>query len=291
MNVFTDGNTRSTQLIMKLSNRFFGREEDSTPNEKPDSNLAFILLSEAHLPEPEAIVAAFKEFAAPSEVLQPAPEDDAELGRGQLCSLKFASGETAFVALMPAPIPTGEAEEAAQFSLSSLMNNWELQPHKAHLVVLFHATPGASKIDQLTRFTRLLAAVGKASPTVGVYWGNAGATHAPDFFYSIAADPDPTTLMMLWSGFSIAREGADRVSLLSLGMKQLQLPDMLLVGHASNPQESIELLYELLWYVAQRGEPLPEGDTVGRSAEERLRVHYVPSPLDSAEKVWRVEVP
>ncbi len=277
---------------MKLSNRLFGREESSTPNDKPDSNLAFILLSEAHLPEPEAIVSAFAEFAAPGEVLQPAPEDDDDpVSRGQVASLKFASGETSFVALMPAPIPTGEAEEAAQFSLSSLMNNWELPPHKTHLVVLFHATPGVSKIDQLTRFTRLLAAVGKASPTVGIYWGNAGATHAPDFFYSIAADPDPTTLMMLWSGFSIAREGSDRVSLLSLGMKQLQFPELLLVGHASDPQESIELLYELLWYVAQRGEPLPEGDTVGRSAEERLRVHYVPSPLDPAEKVWRVEVP
>ena len=40
-----------------------------------------------------------------------------------------------------------------------------------------------------------------------------------------------------------------------------------------------------------RGEALPEGDTVGRTASEKLPVHYVPSPVDLKVKVWRVELP
>lgn len=50
-------------------------------------------------------------------------------------------------------------------------------------------------------------------------------------------------------------------------------------------------MFDLLAYVAQRGEAIPEGETVGRTDEERLRVRYVTSPLNSKAKVWRVELP
>ena len=50
------------------------------------------------------------------------------------------------------------------------------------------------------------------------------------------------------------------------------------------------MLYDLLAYVVSRGRPLPDGDTVGRTAAEKLPVHYVPSPIDPKVKVWRVEL-
>jgi hypothetical protein len=50
------------------------------------------------------------------------------------------------------------------------------------------------------------------------------------------------------------------------------------------------MMFDLLGYVASIGKPLPDGDTVGRTADERLPVSYVPSPLDSSKKVWRVEL-
>ena len=43
-------------------------------------------------------------------------------------------------------------------------------------------------------------------------------------------------------------------------------------------------------YIAANGKPLPEGDTIGRTPDERLPVHYVPSPIDPDVKVWRVEL-
>ena len=35
---------------------------------------------------------------------------------------------------------------------------------------------------------------------------------------------------------------------------------------------------------------MPDGDTVGRTAAEKLPAHYVPSPVDPKAKVWRVEL-
>ena len=96
---------------------------------------------------------------------------------------------------------------------------------------------------------------------------------------------------MLWSGVSIAREKDGRLSLLSLGMEQLNLPNLLVVAQESSGSVAIETMFDLLAYVAERGQALAEGDTVGRTDDERLPVRYVPSPVDSAKRVWRVELP
>lgn len=96
--------------------------------------------------------------------------------------------------------------------------------------------------------------------------------------------------MMIWTGVSIVRDGESRVSLLSLGMKQLNLPDLLLTAPRGNLQSVVATFFDLLAYVAGRGKPLPEGDTVGRSEGERLPVHYVQSPTQPSEQVWRVDL-
>jgi hypothetical protein len=97
--------------------------------------------------------------------------------------------------------------------------------------------------------------------------------------------------MMLWTGLSIGAEPDGRMSLLSLGMKQLQLPDLLLVARKSEGNAALGAFFDFLGMLAKFGKPLPEGDTVGRSAAERLPVRYVPSPIDAAVQVWRVELP
>ena len=77
---------------------------------------------------------------------------------------------------------------------------------------------------------------------------------------------------------------------MSLGMKQLELPDLLLVARAGRPTRPCRCSTLCFAYVVSRGRPLADGDTVGRTAAEKLPVHYVPSPVDPKVKVWRVEL-
>jgi hypothetical protein len=97
--------------------------------------------------------------------------------------------------------------------------------------------------------------------------------------------------ILLWSGVSVARESDGRLSLLSLGMKQLNLPNLLLVSGKSSASIALQTMFDLLAYVAERGAAIPAGDTVGRTADEKLPVRYVQSPIEPAAKVWRVELP
>ncbi len=96
----------------------------------------------------------------------------------------------------------------------------------------------------------------------------------------------------LWSGVSIAREPRRRrrLSFLSLGMRQLALPELWLVVPAAKGDEALATLFDLLASVVKRGRALPEGDTVGPTEHGRWPVHYVPSPVDPKTKVWRVEM-
>lgn len=284
---------------MGLFKRIFGGRkvtEESIDNgpslEKSEkTNLAFVLLSKPHLPNAKTIVKAFREFADSGEKLIPLDEPSGQKAGEKAIILDFNSGERSFVALVPFAVPDGEAEHGVQFSLSGLKKNFQLQPHHAHLIVSYYAEADSPPLVQLSRFTSLLASVIKVSPAVGVYWANAGATHEAAFFTSIAKASGISPRMMVWSGVSIAHEPDGRLSLLSLGMHQLDLPDLLLVAGKRSEGDALPTLYDLLTYVAGRGKALPEGDTVGRSQKQRLPVRYVPSPIDPNVQVWRVELP
>ena len=202
---------------MGILNRLFGKRE-STSEEKEEAltNHAFVLLSEAQLPDVEAIALAYRDFATAGEELREEGTDAEDGASVQATSLALNTGEKSLLVLLPAAVPDGEADQGAQFSLSRFRNNWELPAHSAHLLVTFHATPDSPPIVRLSRFTSVVAAVTKASPAVGVYWGSAGATHDCEFFVSVASDQGVVPRMMLWSGVSIAREKDGRLSLLSL---------------------------------------------------------------------------
>lgn len=189
------------------------------------------------------------------------------------------------VALMPVPVPEGEAEEGTDRSLSGLDGTWTLPEHRAHVVVVQQG--GKLKdVAELTSYTRVVAALVRALGACGVYWGAGSVTHHPEFMVNIAQSELP---LPVWVGVSIAAKG-DRFELLSVGMPQLELPDLLLDAPGVDG-ETLEFFYDLLAYVVRRGKKLPEGDSVGRGEKERLPVTYVPSPLDAKAKVWSVSLP
>lgn len=194
-------------------------------------------------------------------------------------------GLNVLAALMPMPVPDGEADGATDHSLSGLDGSWTLPEHRAHLVVVQQGAKGTN-LEELTTFTRVVAGIVRATDAVGVYWGEGGATHHPEFVVNIAHSELP---LPVWVGVSVAKSGAGK-ELLSIGMKQLGLPDLLL----STPKvdgEVFEFFYDLLAYLARRGKPLPEGDSVGRTEKERLKVRYAPSPADPEVQVWTVALP
>ena len=144
-------------------------------------------------------------------------------------------------------------------------------------------------VQALSAFTSFIAALMDASQAVGVYWGNAGATHTADFVLGIASEREITPRLMLWNGVSRGPEPNGRISMLSRGMNQLGLPDLFLTSAQEEAGERLGWMFDLLSYIAQRGEPIPAGDTVGISADERLQTRYTESPAGDGSVVLTID--
>jgi hypothetical protein len=254
----------------------------AAPAKAKAANVAFVLLGEAKLPKGEAIERAFAAFALDDQRLHfraDKPRADGAL------ELALGGAGPVFVKLVATPVPNGEADDAVRFSVSALGGRWKLPPHAAHLVV--SSLEGPRSEEALSAFTSLVAAVARASSAVGIYWGGAGATHDPRFFDEIARAKDTPSRLVLWTGVSIAKEADGRLSLLSLGMRQLDLPELWLVFPRAKSDDAINTLLELLGPVVEAGHAPPDGGAVGR---EHLIARDVPSPVDGKAKVWRVEL-
>jgi hypothetical protein len=246
--------------------------------------LAFVLLQKNVDLDPARVRAALaKVWDEDVAILEEAGEREA---------LSFSVGATDTLTLMQvsAPIPDGEAEAMAGYSISSLGTDWQIAAHEAHLVATLQEEDNGISVRRLLRFTRLLAGVIEGVDSVlGIYWGEAHATHDPDFFRDMAM-ADDILPVHLWNGVSIAAND-ERVSLLSLGMKQLGQLNLKLTGPRAEGNELIGYFFNLLEYAAKRGEAVADGETVGRSAEEKLVVRHEPSPVAEDEIVWCVDLP
>lgn len=215
------------------------------------------------------------------------------------------NGASVRVVAVPGPVPNAEADTSAFLSLSAVNGRWRLGRHAAHLALslegpmqakaggllgrLSGATREASQLERLSAFTKVVAAVSKAVDGLGVHWAAGPVTHAPDFFAQVAKEaPFP---LPLWLGVSLTPEPAGRTSVLSFGMQQLSLPDLLLSGPAAKDlPDTIDFFFSALATVAERGQPPEEGETIPRSLLSRPKVSYGSSPVDDAVRVWRLEL-
>ena len=214
-------------------------------------------------------------------------------------------GATVKVAAVPGPVPNAEADTSAFLSLSAVNGRWRLGKHASHLVLspegamqtkaeglmsrLSGATRTATPLERLTHFTRVVAAVTKAANGIGVHWAGGPVTHSPEFFAQVAKDaPLP---LPLWLGVSLTPESGHRSTVLSFGMRQLSLPDLLLSGPAGDElPDTIDFFFSALATIAERGHAPSEGETIPRSLLSRPKVSYGSSPVDGAAKVWKLDL-
>lgn len=219
------------------------------------------------------------------------PELTASEAADETLSLECAArGDQVIAVVAPGAVPNREADEAARFSVSALGTGWTLGPHRSHIIVTSRVEESCGHVERLTRHSRAVAAIAEATSAVAVYDGQAGATHDACFYVEVFEAIDDQLALMIWTGISVASEEGRRVSLLTLGMQQLGLPNLLLSAPKRKMGEALGFAFDLLAYQVKRGGPIPEGETVGRSASEKLKVRYVASPIRAGERVARVEL-
>lgn len=223
----------------------------------------------------------------------PSLEIDPNRSSAETCVFKLSdTGETVVVTAMPMAVPDGEAESASKHSLSSFRDGgWSLPNHAGHIVVALEDAPGSNAAHALMSHARVVAAVAQATNALGVYVGEARATHNSQYYVETVremGDEPPLTLLI---GLSLEPEGEDRAGVLTMGMRQLGFPDALVTTPLGSAERAVAFAFNLLAYIVRRGRPFADGETTGRTATEKLVVRYEASPIEPGAHVFRIDMP
>jgi hypothetical protein len=162
---------------------------------------------------------------------------------------------------------------------------------EAHFIVTGFALPGDLQARDAL-MARLLAAVVRASEAEGVMLGHGILFYKPELFVSIVAETEPGVLPVeVAVDVTVAPEGEDRMSFLSHGMQRYGREEFYIVA-ARDGHDALEFTWTMCrWMILDPDKQLPTGDTVGRTAQEKLLVQRVPSPTGEGPEVIKLELP
>lgn len=192
----------------------------------------------------------------------------------------------AFLSFMPAPIPTGEAEAAADSFLWP--NGSRFAAHNSHAVV---GSAGAhpNRVAAALALTTLATAALQAFDGTAVYWGAGTITIKRDQFMEFANGATSEHLpLYLWCRFQLVRPAEGRIGLYTVGLRQFGLMEIEVDDSAWQPSELLEFTYNIAHYLIQSGPVINDGDTVGGSEAQRIVVRHGVSSSDPANKAYKI---
>jgi Domain of unknown function (DUF4261) len=194
-------------------------------------------------------------------------------------------GMTGAVAMMPVPVPAGELEGAAMASWLWPNATQDVTHVGAH-VIAWIAGPG-QLIDAYGHLTRLVCAIAKATDAAGVYWGSAGHVIRADIFDGLAHAEEDLPVM-LWINFGVSVDHGVS-SLFTMGLRAFDVMEIEISSSTRQPGDLREFAMHIASWLIRDRPSLEDGHTVGRSADERVRVRHAPSMLARTDTVYRLE--
>ena len=88
-----------------------------------------------------------------------------------------------------------------------------------------------------------------------------------------------------------AQESATRMSFLTHNLPRYGREDLYVTCRIEG-KGALDFVYAMLrWMLVDPDKQFPTGDTVGRTPEQKVRVQRVPSPIDDAVQVVRLDLP
>ena len=205
-------------------------------------------------------------------------------------SLAFPlGGDTAAVALVPAPIPWSNLEGPCETAWWWPEASEKMRGHNSHLLVVLSGESGDA-VRRSLALTHLTAAVAAHVDAAGIYWGGGALVHDPQVFLEEARMASPERLPLhLWIDFRIEQNDDGTLRLFTTGIKALDKLEIEVPHSEHKPTEVFDFACSIADYILSRGAEIRDGHTVGRSEEEKVPAAHAPSMWDSRMTVLRLD--
>lgn len=193
------------------------------------------------------------------------------------------------IGTMPAPVPWSDLDGPCATSILWPAAAPVLQSHTHHAIVTVRGE--LNPVALATVLTQVTAAVMATTPgTPGVFWTNAALIVPKDMFIEFATDIMPMgPPLTIWVDSRVGWTEVDAFSsgfttgLAELGLMELE------AQNATEPPAALRERFEgIACYLLENGQVISDGDTLGESAAEKIRVVYGPSAFGIEGTVMRL---
>lgn len=178
---------------------------------------------------------------------------------------------TLVVALMPTPVPNEEAEYYASANYMWKNAVEAAKSHKAHILISVLGKD-ADLLEAGKLFTKVVSSCLKQDHAIAVYTD--GAVFQPQFYREVASfmQQDKDALPILdWVWFGVCRTD-EYTGIYTYGMRKFGKEEMEVYATNANLNEVRDFLLDIVTYVLDSDVTLKDGDTIGFSEEQKLRV-------------------
>jgi len=241
-----------------------------------DFPLSFVLLSKAVHADPAQILTKAAELGV---------ELAYEMGEPTELTFRIATGGTLIVALMSFPHPDAVDVPGGPTSPDPSV----IQDHEAHYVITTLGMPDGPVPSEVAMGIFATAVI-RSTPAVAAMLGHGVIFHRADIFAGVVEASGLETPTEITVDVTAAQEDADRMSLLTHGLERYGREEFYVTSSISGSGALDYVMGLVRWMIADRDMELPTGDTVGRTADERIEVQRVPSPIPGKPDVIRLDL-
>ncbi len=244
--------------------------------------LAFVLVSEPKLPDARRFRLDLEKRLGGRLAISAMEAD------GQEVILLRVKGGTVMVGLIRAPLPQGEIDGLCAAAWYWRQACEATAAHRAHILVSLLGTD-LDTLDAHLVVTDTVATLMDRN-AIASYWG--ASLQSRDAFVrqsaNISRDSPPA---WLWVNFRLSKDAQKGFSLSTQGMEEFALREIEAKDVNRPGDDVFGLLLGLAQYLIAKGPVIRDGETIGDSPAQRIRVHKGPSYWRDGATVYRVTWP
>jgi len=213
---------------------------------------------------------------------------------------------TVAATLVPQPIPWTRLEGPCATAWYWPQAADTLRPHTAHLLVTL-VDEGSRPVEKSICLTQFVTALATAclkpgssatitNQALGIFWGPGRLVHPTQAFVEQALQMGPKDLpLYLWIDFRIEtipsdqQPGNERFRLYTTGLEALGQTELEVSRYQGNPQQLLELVYNVAHYLVGQHKVVNDGDTIGLTDQVQATIQQRKSMLDGTTEALGLE--
>lgn len=185
------------------------------------------------------------------------------------------------IALMPAPIPNGEAAQRAKGNYYCPNAVSDAEAHKAHLMITVMNQAENSEITGMNLYSKIISSSLNQENATAVY--TSGTVYTADFYQKVSQQylPNNEIPIMIWVYIGLGQNEQGN-QLYTSGMAKFGKDEMEILNSKINMGTLHASLSSMCSYIISSSLILKDGETIGFSAEQKWAISrsksvYAPS--------------